>query len=73
MVGVALIAAHGLRGIAVLVVLMLAVSVPRTRAWYIAEGALVRLTGSRKRAAILVLSTIIVAFLAIDAYSLFHS
>lgn len=71
-VGAALVVAHGARGVAALAVLILVVSVPRTRAWSMAEGALVRLTGSRKRAAILVLSTIIVAVLAVDAYSLLH-
>ena len=72
-IGGALVVAHGIRGVAVLVVLLLVVSAPRTRAWTVAERALVRLTGSRKRAAILVMSTVIVVILAVDVYSLVHS
>jgi hypothetical protein len=72
-IGGALVAAHGIRGIAVLVVLLLLVSAPRTRTWSVTERALVRLTGSRKRAAIVVMSTVIVVVLAVDVYSLVHS
>jgi hypothetical protein len=69
-IGVALVATHGLRGLAVVAVLLLLVSAPRTRAWIIAEGFLVRLTGSRRRAAVLVMSTVIVILLAFEVYSL---
>src|SRR5205823_13018609 len=62
-VSTALVVAHGLRGVAALVVLLLLVSAPRTRAWSVSERALVRLTGSRKRAAILVMSVVIVVVL----------
>jgi len=72
-IGAALVVAHGIRGVAALVVLLLLVSAPRTRAWNITERALVRLTGSKKRAAILVMSVVIVAVLAVDVYSLAHS
>lgn len=71
-IGVALVAAHGIRGVAVLAVLLLVVSARRTRGWIVAESALVRLTGSRRRAAILVMATVIVALVAVDAYSLLH-
>jgi hypothetical protein len=71
-VGVALVATHGIRGVAILVVLLLLVSAPRTRAWGLVERALVRLTGSRKRAAILVMALVIVVVLAVDLYSLLH-
>ena len=72
-IGAALVVAHGIRGVAALVVLLLLVSAPRTRTWNITERALVRLTGSKKRAAILVMSVVIVAVLAVDVYSLAHS
>ncbi len=71
-VGAALVATHGIRGVAILVVLLLLLSAPRTRAYSIAEQALVRLTGSRKRAAILVMVVVIVVVLAVDAYTLLH-
>lgn len=70
--GAALVAAHGLRGLVVLAVVLVLASAPRTRVWQAAERALVRLTGSRKRAAILVLSLTILVLLAIDLYSLAH-
>lgn len=63
-------ATHGFRGVVALVVLLLVVSVPRTRAWQATEQTLVRVTGSRRRAAVLVMSVIIVAVLAVDIYSL---
>jgi hypothetical protein len=72
-VGGALVATHGIRGVAVLVVLLLLMSAPRTRIWSVAERELVRLTGSRRRAAVLVMSTVIVVVLAVDVYSLVHS
>lgn len=60
-----LIAAHGLRGIAIVVavaVLAYAVQSPAFRA---AERALVRLTGSRQRAAMLVMGLVIAVMVAV--------
>jgi hypothetical protein len=49
-----LIAAHGFRGIAIVVGVYLLLTLPRSRAWQAVERPLVRLTGSRRRAAVLV-------------------
>lgn len=71
-VGAALVATHGIRGVTILVVLLVLLSARRTRGYQVAERALVRLTGSRKRAAILVMTIIIVVVLTVDVYSLLH-
>jgi uncharacterized membrane protein len=71
-VGVGLVAVHGLRGLVVVAILLLVASAPRTRAWNVAERFLVRLTGSRRRAAVLVMSTVIIILLAFEVYSLLH-
>ncbi|GAC1324081.1 MAG: hypothetical protein NVSMB22_12470 [Chloroflexota bacterium] len=64
----AIIVTHGVRGIAFVVVLMLAATLPRTRVWGTVERVLVRATGSRKRAAALVLVTIIGVLAAVNVY-----
>jgi hypothetical protein len=69
---VAVIAIHGARGIAFVVVLMAIFTVPQTRAWTIAERGLVRLTGSRRRAAALVLAVTVGSLIAINIYELVH-
>ncbi|HEX6510619.1 MAG TPA: hypothetical protein VF221_23570 [Chloroflexota bacterium] len=63
-------ASHGIRGLAIVVVFLVLSSAPRTRVWQIIERRLVHLTGSRKRAAILVMSVVIVVVLAVDVYEL---
>jgi hypothetical protein len=70
LVGVSLVATHGVRGVAVLVVLLLLMSARRSRPWIMVERALVQLTGSRKRAAILAMTVVIVVVLAVDVHSL---
>lgn len=66
------VAAHGVRGVAFLVIFALLITVPRTRAWAFAERRLVRLTGSRRRAAALVMGTIIVILLVVNVYPYIH-
>jgi hypothetical protein len=70
--GLFLIVAHGLRGLVALVVMVLLVTAPQTRAWQVVERFLVRITGSRRRAAVLVLGTIIVIALGFEIYALVH-
>ena len=65
-----LIVMQGVRAIAASVILLLAVSVPRSRGWRAAEDRLVRLTGSRRRAFALVGVLILAAMVAAAAYSL---
>jgi hypothetical protein len=57
---------HGVRGVVVLIAIVLAVTVPRTAVWRYCERWLVRLTGSRRRAAVVVLTVIIFAGLAVN-------
>ncbi|PZS07834.1 MAG: hypothetical protein DLM70_03170 [Chloroflexi bacterium] len=54
------IALHGVRGVVIVLVVGLMVTLPQTRAWRWVEGQLVRLTGSRKYAYALVLAVFIV-------------
>ncbi len=61
----ALIAAHGLRGIAVVVGVAVLASTVQTRAFRTTERALVRLTGSRQRAAMAVMGLVIVVVVAV--------
>lgn len=61
----ALIAAHGLRGIAVVVGVAVLASAVQTRAFRTTERALVRLTGSRQRAAMAVMGLVIVVVVAV--------
>jgi len=69
-VSVLLIAAHGVRGLAIALVLIIAVGAMQSRAWQTIERPLVRLTGSRMSAAALILGVIIVVSVAIDVYTL---
>lgn len=71
-VAVALIVAHGTRGIALLVAIGLLAYLPRTRAWRAIERPLVRLTGSRRRAAVVVMLVIITAVAAFNLWELLH-
>jgi hypothetical protein len=66
------IAAHGVRAIALLVVVVLVVTLPNTRVWKIAEGALVRLTGSRRRAYLLVTVVVIAVLIGVNVYEFVH-
>lgn len=49
------IVTHGVRGVILLIVVALAMSAPQTRIWKGVERLLVRLTGSRRRAVLLVM------------------
>ena len=66
---VAIVAAHGLRGIVLVVAIMMVATLPGTRAWKVSERALVRLTGSRRRAAVLVMVVVICVTIAVDVYA----
>ena len=70
--GVFLLAAHGVRGLFALVALVLLVTVPGTRVWQVVEHRLVGLTGSRMRAAALVLFVVVVGMAAFQIYQLSH-
>jgi hypothetical protein len=70
-IAVALIAAHGVRGLAIVVAIGLIVTLPQTKAWQRVEGVLVRITGSRKRAAGLALFVVIAVAGGIQVYGLF--
>lgn len=65
-----LTAAHGLRGLAVVLVVAVLTVVPRTRAWRMGERVLVRLTGSRRRAAALVMAVLVCGLIAVNLYDL---
>jgi hypothetical protein len=67
-VAAVLIAVHGVRAIAAIVVLLLAVSVPKTRVWRAVERRLVRIAGSRRRAAVLVALLVIGIAVAVNVY-----
>jgi hypothetical protein len=68
LVGALLVATHGLRGLAVVLGLLVIWSVTQTRLWQSVEGVLVRLTGSRTRAAVLVLGTVLAIAVAVNLY-----
>ena len=63
---------HGLRGLVVAGAAIVAWSARETRAWRVAEAFLVRLTGSRRRAGVTVLSVIIVVMVAFNVYQATH-
>lgn len=65
-----LVAAHGVRGILILVAVAAATTLPRTKPWRMAESWLVRLTGSRQRAAALVFGAVIAVAAAVNVYQL---
>lgn len=66
------IAAHGIRGVAIVVFLILLASLPRSRPYQFAEYWLVRITGSRRRAFIVFMSFLIVVLVAFNVYELTH-
>jgi hypothetical protein len=68
----AVIAVHGIRGLAIVVFLVMLATLPRSRPYQIAEYWLVRLTGSRRRAAVVVMSLIIAVLIAFNVYTLTH-
>jgi hypothetical protein len=68
-----LVAAHGvIRAFIILVAVTLVLTAPRTRAWQMGERWLVRLTGSRRRAAVLVMVLVIATLTAVNLYNLIH-
>jgi hypothetical protein len=69
-VSIFLVAAHGLRGFFIVIALLLAWALPQTRAWQVIDHALVRLTGSRRRAAALIMGVIIGTLLVVNLYQL---
>lgn len=68
----AIIAVHGIRGLAIVVFLILLASLPRSRPYQIAEYWLVRITGSRRRAAVVFMSVLIAVLVAFNVYTLTH-
>lgn len=58
------IAFHGIRAIGILIVIALAITVPKTRVWRWIESGLVWLTGSRQRALLLVMVVVLAGALA---------
>jgi hypothetical protein len=71
-ISVAIVAAHGVRGIALLVGLALVATLPRTRGWKMGERWLVRITGSRRRAIVVVMMVAIGAVIAVNVYQYVH-
>jgi hypothetical protein len=70
---VVLVAVHGfIRGLVVLVALAVVTTVPRTQAWRVGEQWLVRVTGSRRRAALVVLLVVIGALAVVNFYNIMH-
>ncbi|MGI8824417.1 MAG: hypothetical protein ACR2JC_02000 [Chloroflexota bacterium] len=65
----AIVAAHGIRGVGFLLVLGLAAGLPRTRAWRMIEGPLVRLTGSRQRAAAVLMVVVVAVLAGVNLYA----
>lgn len=72
LVCIAIIAAHGVRGVVIVIVIMLIATVPQTRLWKVGERYLVRLTGSRRRAAVAIFALIIAIMVAINIYQLVY-
>lgn len=68
----AVIAAHGVRGLGIVVFLVMLATLPRSRPYQIAEYWLVRITGSRRRAAVAIMSFLILVLVAFNAYTLTH-
>lgn len=70
---IVLVAVHGfIRALVIGMVLVVVTTVPKTRAWRIGERWLVRLTGSRRRAALAATLMVIVPLAAVNIYSFFH-
>jgi hypothetical protein len=72
LVAIAIIATHGVRGLVVLMLIAVAFTVPRTRVWRTGERWMVRLTGSRRRAAVVTMFVIIGALIAVNVYDYVH-
>jgi hypothetical protein len=66
------IAVHGVRGLAIVIFLALLASLPRSRPYRTAEYWLVRITGSRRGAAVVFMTTLIVVLVAFNVYTLTH-
>jgi hypothetical protein len=70
---VVLVAVHGfIRGLVVLLALAVVTTVPRTQAWRVGERWLVRVTGSRRRAALVVLLVVIGALAVVNFFNITH-
>ncbi len=68
-----LVATHGIvRSVFIAVAVTLLITVPRTRAWKTGERWLVRLTGSRRRAAAVAMFMVIGTVAAVNIYHLTH-
>ena len=63
-----IVVAHGVRGAISLIVVVLALSLPRTAAWRAVERPLVRFTGSRQRAYVLTLALVLGLLAVINVY-----
>ncbi len=61
-----LVAAHGFRGIVIVSGVVVLVSVVQTRVFRALGGALVRFTGSRRRAVALVMGVVLAAMVAVS-------
>jgi hypothetical protein len=70
--GLYLAVVHGIRGLAVFAALLVVSALPKTRAWRFTEWLLVGVTGSRRRAAVLVMSLAIAALLAVNVVEFIH-
>lgn len=64
----AIIAAHGVRGVVLVIAIMAVATLPQTRIWQVTERSLVRLTGTRRRAAVLVMAIVIGVTIAVNVY-----
>jgi phosphatidylglycerophosphate synthase len=70
---IVLVAAHGvIRAFVIVMAVALILTAPRTQAWQVGERWLVRLTGSRRRAAVLVMVLVIGVMAAVNLYNLTH-
>jgi len=70
LIGLLLVVSHGTRGFLVLIGAGLAATLPGTSGWQRCERWLIRLTGSRRRAAALIMLMLIGAVTAINVYQL---
>jgi hypothetical protein len=67
-----LIAAHGLRAIGLIAVVILVVTIAQSAVWRRTERFLVRLTGSRQRGFAVILGIFIAILAAFNVYTLLH-
>ena len=70
LIGLWLVVSHGTRGFLLLIALALVATLPGTSGWQRGERWLIRLTGSRSRAAALAMLMLIGAVTAINVYQL---